>query len=56
MGMAMGLAVDRGNSADGLYPTWHGRRRGMGRLAAEDWEHVVDRDLLPLLGIVTHQQ
>jgi hypothetical protein len=54
--MAMGLAVDRGNSADGLYPTWHGRRRGMGRLAAEDWEHVVDRDLLPLLGIAIGRQ
>ena len=23
----------------------------MGRLSAEDWEHVIDRDLLPLLGI-----
>jgi hypothetical protein len=52
----MGLAVDRGNSADGLYPTWHGRRRGMGRLSAEDWEHVVDRDLLPLLGIAIGRQ
>jgi hypothetical protein len=54
--MAMGLAVDRGNSADGLYPTWHGRRRGMRRLSAEDWEHVVDRDLLPLLGIAVGRQ
>jgi hypothetical protein len=51
MEMAMGLAVDRGNSADGLYPTWHRRRRGMGRLSAEDWEHVVDRDLLRLLNV-----
>jgi hypothetical protein len=54
--MAMGLAVDCGNSADGLYPTWYGRRRGMGRLSAEDWEHVVDRDLLPLLGIAVGRQ
>jgi hypothetical protein len=23
----------------------------MGRLSAEDWEHIVDRDLLPLMGI-----
>jgi hypothetical protein len=28
----------------------------MGRLAAEDWEHVVDRDLLPLLGIAIKGQ
>jgi hypothetical protein len=54
--MAMGLAVDRGNSADGLYPTWHRRRRGMRRLSAEDWELVVDRDLLPLLGMGIGQQ
>jgi hypothetical protein len=28
----------------------------MGRLSAEDWEHVVDRDLLPILGIGVGRQ
>ena len=49
-GISDGARCDCGNSADGLYPTLRRWRRGMGRVSAEDWEHVVTRDLLPFLG------